>query len=130
MDNEKCFKCGESVAQGSGKFVNRIPSCDDIETRTEMGVSFPEGDYICADCDDARLREQGLCVTDEELQEEIRLSKRLESVETLRGIYQDLQDENEKSKNDDGSGQYLADGEWLDQFVEAVGELLKYESRP
>ncbi len=56
--------------------------------------------------------------------------RRLEAVEKLREIYQNLQDENEESKNDDGSGKYTSDGEWLDQFVVAVAKLLEFESRP
>lgn len=51
MNIEICCICGESVAPGSGKFVNRVPQCDDLRTRIENGYSFPLGDFICAECD-------------------------------------------------------------------------------
>ena len=34
---EICNECGESVAQGSGKFVNRVPDLSTAEERREMG---------------------------------------------------------------------------------------------
>ncbi len=46
-----CCICGESVAPGSGKFVNRVPQCDDLRTRVTNGYSHPLGDFICAECD-------------------------------------------------------------------------------
>jgi len=51
--NETCFECGESVKFGSGKYVNRIPSLDDVEIRKGNGAEFPEGDFICAECDES-----------------------------------------------------------------------------
>lgn len=48
---EICNECGRSVAPGSGRFVNRIPDLNDEKTRREMGKPFPEGDYICEECD-------------------------------------------------------------------------------
>ena len=53
---EICNECGRSVAPGSGRFVNRIPDLNDEKTREEMGKPFPEGDYICEECD-RKLRE-------------------------------------------------------------------------
>ena len=50
-DIECCNECGDSVAMGSGKFVNRIPDLNDVETRKEMGKPYPFGAWICADCD-------------------------------------------------------------------------------
>lgn len=47
-----CNECGHSVKPGSGRFVNRIPDLDDVETRREMGKPFPEGDFMCAECED------------------------------------------------------------------------------
>ena len=49
--NETCNECGDSVARGSGKFVNRIPDANDIETRKEMGKPFPEGEFMCEECE-------------------------------------------------------------------------------
>ena len=46
-----CCICGESVAPGSGKFVNRVPDCNDLRTRIENGYRFPLGDFVCAECD-------------------------------------------------------------------------------
>jgi hypothetical protein len=51
---EVCNECGRSVAWGSGHFVNRVPDLNDIETRREMGKAFPEGDYMCAECDECK----------------------------------------------------------------------------
>ena len=53
---EMCVECGRSLRRGSGSFVNRIPVFDDPETRKENGHPFPEGEYVCADCDSARDR--------------------------------------------------------------------------
>ena len=50
-DIECCNECGESVAMGSDKFVNRIPDLNDVETREEMGKSYPLGAWVCAECD-------------------------------------------------------------------------------
>jgi len=51
MTTEICNECGHSVAFGSGRQVNRIPDLNDIATRQEMGKPFPEGDFICEECD-------------------------------------------------------------------------------
>lgn len=50
-DKEICNECGRSVALGSGLFVNRIPDLNDYQTRVEMGKPFPEGGYVCIECD-------------------------------------------------------------------------------
>ncbi len=39
-----CVDCGRSVAPGSGRFVNRIPTVPTEE------CAFPNGDWVCADC--------------------------------------------------------------------------------
>jgi uncharacterized protein YlaI len=49
---EICNECGRSVAFGSGLFVNRVPSFDDEETHREMGKPYPEGEYICRECEE------------------------------------------------------------------------------
>ena len=46
-----CVECGRSVKGGSGGFVNRVPVFDDLETKKEGGRPFPEGEYVCANCD-------------------------------------------------------------------------------
>lgn len=51
-----CVECGRSVKGGSGYFVNRVPVCDDLQTKIDGGRPFPEGEYECADCDSARDR--------------------------------------------------------------------------
>ncbi|CAG0981365.1 hypothetical protein METP3_02101 [Methanosarcinales archaeon] len=48
---ELCSFCGKSVAWGSGKYVNRIPDLNEKEIRLKMGRPFPEGEFVCADCD-------------------------------------------------------------------------------
>lgn len=50
MSRETCVNCGESVAFGSGKFVNRVPVCDDYEVRKER-YFYPEGEFMCEQCD-------------------------------------------------------------------------------
>lgn len=49
---EMCYECGRSVAWGSGLFVNRVPSFDTIEDRREMNVPYPEGEWLCGECDE------------------------------------------------------------------------------
>ena len=56
---EICNECGDSVKFGSGKFVNRIVDLNDLETRKEMNKPYPEGDYICEECD-SQIRDQQL----------------------------------------------------------------------
>ena len=50
-----CNRCGRSVLPGSGLFVNRIPDLNDYETRKANGCKFPEGNYICRECDEEIL---------------------------------------------------------------------------
>ena len=57
LKTEICNQCGKSVAWGSGRFVNRVPSFDDEETRRENGYPFPKGDFTCAECDDNARKE-------------------------------------------------------------------------
>lgn len=49
--NEICNHCGNSVAWGSGRFVNRIPDFNDIEIRKFFERKNPSGDFVCAQCD-------------------------------------------------------------------------------
>ena len=51
MVKQICNECGRSVAPGSGWFVNRVPDLNYMETRMKNGKHFPEGDFICAECD-------------------------------------------------------------------------------
>ena len=48
---EICNECGESVAFGDGRFFNRVPDLNSVETRREMQKLYPEGDYVCDKCD-------------------------------------------------------------------------------
>lgn len=57
MSTEVCNECGKSVEIGSGLFVNRIPDFNDYDERVEMEKPFPEGDYICIECDE-KIREE------------------------------------------------------------------------
>jgi len=52
IGEEICNECGRSVAQGKGLFVNRTPSLDNVETREANGKPFPEGDFICRECEE------------------------------------------------------------------------------
>jgi hypothetical protein len=49
--NEICNECGHSVRLGSGRFVNRVPDLNKPEYRKQMRKPFPEGDFICAECE-------------------------------------------------------------------------------
>jgi len=51
MEREICNECGRSVKLGSGFFVNRVVDFNEIEDRVEIGKPFPEGDFICIECD-------------------------------------------------------------------------------
>lgn len=51
LDEEICAECGKSVKFGSGLFVNRVPECNDLKTRAEMGRTHITGGWICVDCD-------------------------------------------------------------------------------
>lgn len=46
-----CSECGESVAPGSGKFVNRVPDATAYFGRAYMGRPYPGGEWVCAECD-------------------------------------------------------------------------------
>ncbi len=49
--NQFCNHCGRSVAWGSGWFINRVPDCNDFETRIANHLKYPKGDYVCIECD-------------------------------------------------------------------------------
>ena len=48
---ETCSECGNSVEFGSGRFVNRIPDFNTAAERKMIGRPYPEGDFICAECE-------------------------------------------------------------------------------
>ena len=48
---EICNHCGRSVKFGYGWFINRIPDFNDLSTRITNNLLYPEGDFICAECD-------------------------------------------------------------------------------
>lgn len=52
QSSETCNECGQSVRRESGKFVNRVIDLNSYKTRKGMGKPHPEGDYICADCEE------------------------------------------------------------------------------
>ena len=56
---EICCECGESVGAGSEKAVNRIPSFSNYKERKDGGMLYPEGAYICEECDKAAERGDG-----------------------------------------------------------------------
>jgi len=57
VNREICSECGESVAMGSGKFVNRIPVLDDDQIRIESSRPYWWGDFICEECDNKNRQE-------------------------------------------------------------------------
>jgi len=48
---EICNHCGRDVSFSSGLFVNRVPDLNDIPTRIENSLNYPEGDFVCHECD-------------------------------------------------------------------------------
>ena len=52
---EVCNHCGNSVAFGSGKFVNRVPDFNDIETKVLNKRKYPAGEFVCDECDNNPL---------------------------------------------------------------------------
>ena len=66
MTEEICSECGRSVKPGSGNFVNRVPDCNTPEERKEMGRQYPEGDFVCAECDAKPDKEEYLEQCDHE----------------------------------------------------------------
>jgi hypothetical protein len=48
---EICNRCGRSVSYGNGSFVNRVLDCNDVLTRIENHWPFPQGDFVCASCE-------------------------------------------------------------------------------
>ncbi|MEK6646610.1 MAG: hypothetical protein AABY84_08050 [Candidatus Firestonebacteria bacterium] len=52
MEIEICNECGKSVQWGTGFFVNRVADLNETEYRVEMGKPFPEGNFICIECDE------------------------------------------------------------------------------
>jgi hypothetical protein len=52
MDKQFCYECGKSVAWGSGNFVNRVPNFDTVEQRRANGATYPEGEWLCGECDE------------------------------------------------------------------------------
>jgi ribosomal protein L34E len=49
---EICNECGRNVNLGSGLFVNRVLDLDDRKTRKKNNKPFPEGDFICRECEE------------------------------------------------------------------------------
>jgi len=60
--SEICNVCGDSVAWGSGKYVNRVPDGNTVEERIEMCVPHPEGDFICGECEEEMDQEVPRCL--------------------------------------------------------------------
>lgn len=48
---EICNHCGRDVSFCSGLFINRVPDLNDIQTRVINNLNYPEGDFVCRECD-------------------------------------------------------------------------------
>ncbi len=53
---EICNHCGMSVALGSGKYVNRIPDFNDVETRVANKRVYLNGNFVCEQCDNSHTK--------------------------------------------------------------------------
>lgn len=62
-EEDICCECGESVAPGSGKFVNRIPEMSGILARVDGNRPHPTGAWVCAECE---MRIEKDCIDEEE----------------------------------------------------------------
>ena len=58
-NRERCNHCGDSVAWGSGKFVNRVLDLNDVSTRRSFKRKYIWGDFICIQCDENSLSGNG-----------------------------------------------------------------------
>jgi len=52
MEKEICNECGNNVKFGLGLFANRISDFNEYEDKLEMQKPFPEGEFICIECDE------------------------------------------------------------------------------
>ena len=52
IKEEICNECGRSVKFRSGFFVNRVIDLNPVEERKNMNKPFPEGTFICSECDE------------------------------------------------------------------------------
>lgn len=52
MEKEICNECGRSVKFGTGLYVNRVVDFNEFEDRIEMLKPFPEGEFICSECEE------------------------------------------------------------------------------
>jgi hypothetical protein len=49
---EICNHCGRSVRKDSELFIGRVPDGNDFLTRIGNGLMYPEGDFVCSECDE------------------------------------------------------------------------------
>ena len=49
--DEICCECGKSTKIGSGRFLYRIPITDDFEVNKALGRAYPNGRWLCKQCD-------------------------------------------------------------------------------
>lgn len=109
---EICCECGDSVAAGSGKYVNRVPELNDYVARVEMGREYPDGDFVCAECDDmnepSEIEQAVAMVThDNKLQDE-----RDKAIRLLVNLLCNSNIENEYDQE-------------IGEFLQSIGELPK-----
>jgi ribosomal protein L34E len=48
---EICNECGRNVGWRSGLFVDRVIDFDDYKIRKEGSKPFPQGGYLCRECE-------------------------------------------------------------------------------
>ena len=70
MDKQSCCECNTSVKIGSGNFVNRIPVLASYDERKDDGRPYPEGAFVCYNCDETRDIKKRLEYLRKEIQEE------------------------------------------------------------
>jgi len=51
---DKCIHCGRKTNPGSGLFANRVPVFGTLEEKMGDGFRYPEGEWICRECDAMR----------------------------------------------------------------------------
>ena len=108
---ELCYECGRSVAQGSGGFVNRVPSFDSEADREDMGVPYPEGGYSCEECDTLASNGEDTVVYYLLLSPEARRE---------RGIPEDFEERCNATESDDSDGDGETDEQRIDRQAMAI----------
>ena len=126
---EICCVCGRSVKPGSGNFVNRVPDCNTAEERKEMGRKYPEGEFVCSECDASGIQEEYLEIQhaiehdDKDVQYYIQYDARKERMREIEVEYgAEVISKWLKDAGEDCDHEWISDG---DMRLDCLGECYK-----